>query len=563
MEAIVVKAVARELALGLPARVHAVLQPSPREIVLVLRGAAERRLIVSTEPTSPRLHLVGARPAQLPAPTAFCRLLRKRLEGRVLVAVECPGVERVVTLSFAAPRGGAPDLRLVAELMGKHSNLVLVEVAGGLVVDSLQHVEPPMSRVRTVLPGLPYEPPPAGDRLDLGALDAAAFSAIWNETGGAPAGLFARVLGVGPGMLALALGQARATPGFAADPGAAVHAALRECRGRVERGEYRPVFYPERDLLLTDPVPGWEAEPRRDAPTMNDAAEQYFAERAARRETARRRDERARELRRALKKARADEALRRGEILEAEQASFLQAAGTALTLAAGGVAKGAETFTAPDPATGEPRAVRLDPRLGARQNAEALFKRARKLRRRGALAAGKLPALEAGRRALEEELALVPTLPLDELAGAAAGARGAGRGRPAAAPDPRLAGIREYRSPEGWRILVGKSGAGNDRLTGRVAAPEDYWLHVRGFPGAHVVLKGAGADPPEAAIAAAAAIAAWHSGARAEQAVDVSYTRRKSVRKVKGGAPGAVVLGQESTVRVRPMIPAGVEERAT
>ena len=105
MEAIVLKAVARELANELPARVQAVQQPSPRELVLLVRGAAERRLLISTDPEAPRLHLLGERPAFLPSPTAFCRLLRKRLEGRVLVRVECPGVERTVTFSFAAPRG--------------------------------------------------------------------------------------------------------------------------------------------------------------------------------------------------------------------------------------------------------------------------------------------------------------------------------------------------------------------------------------------------------------------------------------------------------------------------
>ena len=104
MEAIVLKAVARELASELPARVQAVQQPSPRELVLLVRGAAERRLLISTDPEAPRLHLLGERPAFLPSPTAFCRLLRKRLEGRVLVRVECPGVERC---RHAGVRGSA------------------------------------------------------------------------------------------------------------------------------------------------------------------------------------------------------------------------------------------------------------------------------------------------------------------------------------------------------------------------------------------------------------------------------------------------------------------------
>jgi predicted ribosome quality control (RQC) complex YloA/Tae2 family protein len=560
MEAIVVKAVARELARELPARVQAILQPAPREILLVLRGAGERRLLLSADPEVPRLHLLGGRPATLPSPTAFCRLLRKHLEGRTLARVDCPGVERVVELAFSAPRAAAEELLLIAELMGKHSNLILVERATGTILDSLQHVGAPMSRVRTVQPGLPYTAPPDMGRPALDTLGAPAFSTLWNETGGKSGALLRRVLGLGPGMLSLAVARASLEPGFAADPGAAVHAELQSLRERVERGDYRPIFYPVRGILLPEPVPGWETEDRRDAPTMNAAAERYFAELIARRELARRREERIRELRKALAKLGAEEELRRREIADAGEAAFIQSAASALMVAADSFAKGSGTYRTEDPRNGAMREVTLDPKLGARANAEALYRRARKLRRRETLAAGKLPALAARRRLLEEELALVPTLSLEALSPQSPGRgaqREAGGATAKAAP-----GIREYRSPHGWRILVGKSGAGNDRLTGRIAAPEDYWFHVRDYPGAHVVLKGAGGEPPEEEIRAAASVAAWHSGARTERLVDVAYTKRKNVRKVKGGPPGKVLLSGESTVRVRPALPAGAEDRS-
>ena len=568
MEAIVLKAVARELAGDLPARVQAVQQPSARELVLLVRGAVERRLLISTAPEAPRLHLLVERPAFLPSPTAFCRLLRKRLEGRVLVRVECPGVERSVTFAFAAPRGAKADLLLIAELMGKHSNLILVEVATGLVIDSLQHVSPPMSRVRTVLPGFPYTPPPASGRVALDTLDAPAFAALWHETGGAPEALFRRVLGLGPGMLALALGRARLAPGFADDPGGAVHAALSECAALVDGGGSRPVFYPDRGVLLPLPVPGWEAVPHVEAASMSEAAAAFYAQRIGRRAGDRRRSELSRELNRGLKRLMAEESLRREEAAADGEVAFLQAAAGGLTAAAATVPKGTTAFAFEDPRTGIGSKVPLDPALGPRQNAEALFRRARKIRRRSVLATQKLPAILARRRLLEEELALVAALPpetlLERLPAASASS-----GKPAASaavtsktvkPVKAPAGIREYRSPEGWRILVGKSGAGNDHLTGRIAAPEDFWFHVRDYPGAHVVLKGAGAQPPDEAIRAAGAVAAWHSGARAERLVDVAYTRRKNVRKVKGGPLGKVILGESGTVRVRPGVPHTVLE---
>jgi predicted ribosome quality control (RQC) complex YloA/Tae2 family protein len=332
--------------------------------------------------------------------------------------------------------------------MGKHSNLVLVDAASGIIVDALQHVGPTISRVRTVLPGEPFSPPPASDRLDPWALEPQAFSAIWREADGSPAALFCRLLGVGPATLALAEGRARATPGFAADPGAAVHAQLLACRLEVDRDEIRPVFYPGRGVLLPLPVPGWEEELQVEAPTMSGAAEAFFAERSLRRETTRRRGEAERRVRKALAKLDAEEARRRQEAgaEAAGEAALLQTAGTALASGAAVVPRGATRLTVFDPLSGASGEVSLDPALDPRRNAVALFSRARKIRRRAELAAQKLPGIAARRRLLEDELALAaaPTPGggdrVPETTAAPQGSRGAGL--------PKMTpGIREYRWP--------------------------------------------------------------------------------------------------------------------
>lgn len=563
MESIVVAAVVRELAGTLPARVAAVLQPSPREIVLALRGAGgARQLLLSADPAAARLHFVGGRPATAPAPTAFCRLLRKHLAGRVLFGAELPGLERVVSLRFARGSGPRAELDLVAELMGKHSNLILVDAASGRIVDALQHVPPGLSRVRTVLPGEPYVPAPLPGRLDLATCAAAEFAAAWREAGGEAAGLLRLVWGLGPKTLALAEALARRDPGHAADPGAAVFAELARLREAAERGALQPTLYPGRGALLPLPMPGWEREPHCGAATMSEAAERFYAAALRERGERRLREQALRELRREAGRIERELQMRRGEVAEACEAALLQAAGTALLAAGGAPARGAATLEIADPATGRPREIALDPARGPRANADALFKRARKLRRRAELAAEKLPALELRRALLEQETALVPTLAPESLRARAPGGRRApGAARPGARPAKALPGIREYRSPEGWRILVGRSGAGNDYLTGRVAAPDDLWFHVRDYPGAHVVLKAGGhAEPPGDAVRCAGEIAAWHSGARSAAQVDVAYTRRRHVRRVKGAPPGKVTLGESRTLRVRPRVPEGLTE---
>jgi predicted ribosome quality control (RQC) complex YloA/Tae2 family protein len=117
--------------------------------------------------------------------------------------------------------------------------------------------------------------------------------------------------------------------------------------------------------------------------------------------------------------------------------------------------------------------------------------------------------------------------------------------------------LHEYELPSGWRVLAGRSEADNDRLSLRLARPEDWWFHVRGQSGSHVVLQGPpGARPDRETLRVAAAIAAWHSKARGGGQVAVSCTQARFVAKPRGARPGTVQIRRETVLRVRPGLPA-------
>jgi predicted ribosome quality control (RQC) complex YloA/Tae2 family protein len=120
-----------------------------------------------------------------------------------------------------------------------------------------------------------------------------------------------------------------------------------------------------------------------------------------------------------------------------------------------------------------------------------------------------------------------------------------------------------YTLPGGWTVLAGKTDHDNDRLSTAVARPRDWWLHVRGMPGSHVLLRApAGGDPAEPApLKVAAAIAAYHSKARGGGTVAVSCTRACYVSKPRGAKPGTVHIRREQVLKVRPALPAQVPER--
>jgi predicted ribosome quality control (RQC) complex YloA/Tae2 family protein len=123
---------------------------------------------------------------------------------------------------------------------------------------------------------------------------------------------------------------------------------------------------------------------------------------------------------------------------------------------------------------------------------------------------------------------------------------------------PRIA---RYDLPGGWKVLAGRSDADNDRLSLKVARPRDWWFHVRGMPGSHVILQGPeDGEADRETLELAAAIAAYHSKARAGGVVPVTGTQARFVSKPRGAKPGTVEVRHERVFKVRPAIPPGIDK---
>jgi predicted ribosome quality control (RQC) complex YloA/Tae2 family protein len=247
----------------------------------------------------------------------------------------------------------------------------------------------------------------------------------------------------------------------------------------------------------------------------------------------------------------------------------------------------ASSVTLPDPADPEKRIeIELDANLNAQGNASRYFKRAAKGERglsdippriartereirvltellaraesaETALGAEAAPADPALLRDLEAAFSKIPSVLRESVGAARLGpkrtpiAKGEIR-----APSSRLQ-PRRLKTSEGWDVLIGRSNEGNDYLTHKLARSEDYWFHVHGAAGSHVVLRrGKGKDEPsKQTLVEVAAWAAFYSQARTAGKVPVIFTRKKYVRKPRGGKPGLAVCEREKTVMVRPVEP--------
>ncbi|OQY42778.1 MAG: hypothetical protein B6240_13635 [Desulfobacteraceae bacterium 4572_87] len=116
--------------------------------------------------------------------------------------------------------------------------------------------------------------------------------------------------------------------------------------------------------------------------------------------------------------------------------------------------------------------------------------------------------------------------------------------------------IIEHELPGGWKVLAGKTDVDNDHLSLKLANPNDFWFHVRGMPGSHVVLRaGSKKAPNRATLKQAAAVAAYYSKARHGGVVPVSCTEARYVTKPRGAKPGLVHIRKEITLKVRPALP--------
>lgn len=220
----------------------------------------------------------------------------------------------------------------------------------------------------------------------------------------------------------------------------------------------------------------------------------------------------------------------RGELERAGAAPRLRALADALTLLGDVPAPGELTL-----ADGLRESVPVRPGESAREAAERLYAAARSMDRARELLPTRIAALE--RESAQRSPAATET-------------RRAAR-QPAKSP-PALP-YRSYRSSNGLEIRVGRGAAANDALTFKASSPDDVWLHARDSAGAHVVLRWQeDGSPPARALEEAAALAAWYSKSRGAALVPVDWTRRKYVRRARGGAPGAVIVQRARTVMVRP-----------
>ena len=559
-----------EIAACTDSRVDRIHQPAREELILTLRArGGARRLLLSANASSPRVHFTEHAPENPQNPPMFCMLLRKKLSGARLAAVRQHHLDRILFLDFEATNelGDPVVLTLSAEIMGRHSNLILSE--GGRIVDAIKRVDVTTSSVRQVLPGLAYTLPPQSGKLNLAAASPREALARIAESGSLP--LAKAVLNTVEGVSPLvareiaydaALGREATFDTLTAEERLRLERGLGRIR-RVLEGQGQPTMLldasgkPMEFTFFEVKQYGSQARcvPYESYSALADA---FFAGR----DIMERMKQRSADLHKLLnitceRVARKLQA-QLEDLKRCQDREELKRKGDLISANLYQLQKGDRAARVVDFYSEDQREVEipLDPRYTPAQNAARYYNEYKK----ADTAEKKLRELIAsGRQELEYLDSVQDVLARAETNAELSAIREeltqAGYLRPvrgARGMKPQRLGPLEFRSSDGYTIYCGRNNLQNERLTLRESRNYDLWLHVQKIPGSHTVVVSQGGPIPERTIEEAAVIAAYHSKARNSSKVPVDYVIIKNVKKIPGAKPGMVTYQGYQTAIVDP-----------
>ncbi len=569
MDAVTLAAIARELNETLAGgRVQAVGQPDEHSLALEIYSQGERRwLLLDADPQHPRAHLLPAKARRgVETDTPFLLLTRKHLLGARLRDVFQPAWERLLHLSCDHPEHGAATL--VAEIMGKWSNLVLLD-GDGVILQALRCFRPDQNPRRPILPGRLYlPPPPQADKTpidllapaDLDHLLASSSSSdpLWRL-------LVRDIAGLSPlvarELVHRATGNAQATSTHPNARPLALFDALSWLRSLPRQGGWSPT-------IARDPADGSPTafapyelshlDPIEPAAAISQAAHIFYTATIGADRYAGRRAHVQALLDAARKRLHGRRASLGEQAVSAEQVEELRSLGDWI-LAYTWQIRAGDTELLADTGAGHLH-IPLDPTLSPAANAQAYYARYHKAKRAAAQIPDLLAAVDRDLAYLDQlqtDLHLADNAPqIEELRAAllTTGLVSEPRDR-ARSPLPRSQPLR-LQSVDGLRVIIGRNAIQNESVTWDLAEPDDLWLHAERVPGSHVVIKTAGRATPTSTLLQAAAWAAYYSQARHDAKVSVLYTQRRHLRRIPDARPGQVRVLQSQTIVAAPQAPA-------
>lgn len=549
-------------------RVEKIHQPSREELVIHLRGkGGGKKLLLSVRANSPRIHFTQHAPENPATPPMFCMLMRKRLVNATLVDVRQSELDRVLYIDFDATNeiGDRVKLTLSIEIMAKHSNIILFE-SDGRIVDALKRVDLSQSTVRQILPGFRYTSPPPQNKLNI--LEHTTENIIEQvksfPTKTLSSAILSSLQGVSPLTSRELAGEC--TDHYVDEVSDNDFRLLSEridsLRNLITSGKATPFMLKDETGKPVDfsfmPIKQYGTKYSEEVKnSFSELLDEFYYECDRLDRTRQKAQDLVKFLGSAIARISKKISLQQAELRQCEDRETLRISAELINANLYRLEKGASFYDLENYYDeNKPIRIKADPSKSPAANAQKYFKDYRKAKTAEAMLT---ELIEKGKSDLQYLETVADALDrattqaeIEEIRAELVMSGFMKNKRKNGSKQPKLLPPMEYRTTDGFRVLVGRNNIQNDKLSLKTAMKSDMWLHTQKFPGSHVILVSDNREISDDAIVEAAEIAAYHSKARDAKLVPVDYTYVKHLKKPQGAPPGKVIYHVYYSVNVTP-----------
>lgn len=537
-------------------RINKIYQPYKNEIIMQIRANGKnQKLLLSAHPSYARVQLTNESYDNPSEPAMFCMLLRKHLEGSIIENIYQIGLDRMICIEVKGRNelGDMSYKKLVIEIMGRHSNIVLIDKEKNTILDSIKHVSYAVNSYRAILPRQPYVLPPEQEKLDpfhseeqdvlrkidfnAGKLDK---QLVEQFAGLSP--LFAREIVFHSG-----LANRQTLP-----------KAFIEIIRQTRDGMIQPsiTINSQKEAFYFLPLAHMKGESKT-FESLSDMLDRFYFGKAERDRVKQQASDLERFIQNEKDKNEKKIEKLKSTLEDAKKAEEYQLFGELLTANMYALQRGMKEIEVINyyDENGKTINIPLDPLKSPSDNAQKYFSRYQK-------AKNSIEIVKEQIRLAEDELAYFDSLQQQLMAasirdiaeireelvdGGYIRERQKKKNKSSNQGKPQL---EIYKASNGTEILVGKNNKQNDYLTSKHAGRDEIWLHTKDIPGSHVVIRSK--FPDEETIKEAAILAAYFSKARQSSSVPVDFTKVRHVKKPSGAKPGFVIYDNQQTIYVTP-----------
>ncbi len=558
-------------------RIEKIYQPEKDELIIAVRSNKENyKLLLSSSPMYPRIHLTELSKQNPMVAPSFCMLLRKHLTGSRISSIKQPDYERIVEITFDCidELGYSNTKTLVIEIMGRHSNIIFIDKENNKIIDCIKRVSFEISSVREILPGRTYVYPPSGGKQEVPKanpllLDADSFiKDISNLNGSMKAEKYFmnRYNGISP----IISREVCYNSGIDLDTDltkidfsklSSLYSSCERLINQAKNDEYVPNMILENDAPIDFScfdLTAYNGYAKRYFNSISTAVEAFYGEKDLKDRLKQRYGDIQRIISSRLDRSYKKLEKLQDDLTQAQNSDIFKIYGELITANIHSISKGQQAIAVMNYYSPECESIEipLDIQLSPAANAQRYFKQYGKSKTALKLIDQQFKDANEEIKYLEAQLdnldKCTEELEINEIRNELAEQGYISTRKAIKAKQTKLSKPMHFTSSAGIDIYVGKNNMQNDYLTLKLAVVSDIWLHTKDIPGSHVIVKLDGKPLDDETLVEAATLAAYYSKAKLSTKVPVDYTPKRNVKKPSGAKPGMVIYEGYRTIFIDP-----------